>query len=80
MDLTQLVDRPALAADRPPLSTWGHGNYAVRREQWRYIRYKTGDKELYDHSTDPDEYVNLSAEPSYAPIMAELDPYLPQPD
>ncbi|MGH8983606.1 MAG: hypothetical protein ACRDY6_06985 [Acidimicrobiia bacterium] len=44
---------------------------------WRYIRYQTDDAELYDHGTDPNEYVNLAGRPEHAVIKAELDALLP---
>ena len=44
---------------------------------WRYIRYRTGDVELYDHRSDPDEYVNIAGRPEYASVEAELAAFLP---
>jgi arylsulfatase A-like enzyme len=78
--LLPLVADPARADSRPPITTWLAGNHAVRRGPWRYIRYRTGDVELYDHRTDPDEYVNLAHRPEHAAIQAELDTFLPAPE
>ena len=44
------------------LTVRGSGNAAVRDRDWRYIRYSDGSEELYDHRTDPKEWVNLIQE------------------
>jgi len=70
---------------RVPKANWGHasvttyrqGNHAVRTERWRYIRYATGDEELYDHACDPREWDNLATQDAYAPIKRELARHLP---
>jgi arylsulfatase A-like enzyme len=77
--LLPLLDEPELADDRPPIMTWREGNHAVRRGSWRYIRYRTGEDELYDVEADPDELVNLTSEPEHAATVAELAEYLPDP-
>ena len=41
-------------------------NYSLRTQDWRYIRYYTGDEELYDHRNDPREWENLASNPEYA--------------
>jgi uncharacterized sulfatase len=45
----------------------------VRTERYRYTEWGS-DKlaELYDHDNDPDEYINLAANPSHAATVAEL--------
>jgi arylsulfatase A-like enzyme len=75
--LLPLVADPEQADARPPISTWLSGNHAVRRGSWRYIRYRTGDAELYDHRSDPDEFQNLAGRPEYAAVEAELSSFLP---
>jgi arylsulfatase A-like enzyme len=77
--LLPLVDDPARADERPPIMTWLAGNHAVRRGQWRYIRYRTGETELYDVEADPDEFTNLSALPEHAARQRQLDELLPPP-
>lgn len=77
--LVPALDEPTLADDRPPVMTWLEGNHAVRSGQWRYIRYRTGDTELYDLETDPDEYTNLSALAEHADLQRDLDTFLPPP-
>ena len=70
---------PSRFDQEPPVMTWLEGNHAVRRGTWRYIRYSTGDVELYDLATDPQELTNLGGRPEHAALLAELDAYLPPP-
>jgi len=62
---------------QPALMTMGKGNHAVRSDRWRYIRYKDGSEELYDHSRDPWERTNLATRPEYAEIINEHRKWLP---
>lgn len=75
--LLPVIKDPQLADARPPLMTWKVGNNAVRKDKWRYIRYVTGDVELYDHSNDPDELTNLATNDETQDIQRELKQYLP---
>ena len=61
----------------PALSTYGKGNHALRTDRWRYIRYADGSEELYDHSSDPDEYTNLALQAVYRTLMDSLAQFLP---
>ena len=54
------------------------GNAAVRSRHHRYIRYKGGGEELYDHRKDPYEWNNLADDPKYAKIKAKLAKALPE--
>lgn len=75
--LVPVVGDPPRADQRPAITTWQAGNHSVRKDKWRYIRYRTGETELYDLEADPREYTNLSSQAQYAPVMAELDAFLP---
>ena len=75
--LVPLIRDPSRADERPPVTTWLEGNHAVRRSQWRYIRYRTGDTELYDHAADPNEFTNLAGRPEHRSVEAELGAFLP---
>ena len=72
----QLVD-PEAVTDRAVVTTFGKGNYAVRTRRWRLIRYADGSEELYDHSSDPLEWINLDRETRYAELRAGLRRWLP---
>ncbi len=44
---------------------------AVRSERWIYVRYTTGEEELYDLTSDPFELQNLATDPSRASILED---------
>ncbi|MEM7697850.1 MAG: sulfatase [Verrucomicrobiota bacterium] len=46
-------------------------HHALRTDRWRYVRYSDGSEELYDHESDPNEWLNLAADTDHA-ILAEL--------
>ena len=75
--LIPLLKNPSLARSRPALTTHGQGNHALRTERWRYIRYADASEELYDHTTDPNEWTNLADRPEFANMKAELAKSLP---
>jgi arylsulfatase A-like enzyme len=62
------------------LSTYGYMNHAIRSDRYRYIRYSDGSEELYDHETDPQEWINLAAQPAFSDIKGELARALPEND
>ncbi|MFM1904179.1 MAG: Choline-sulfatase [Planctomycetota bacterium] len=51
--------------------TLGH-NHSIRTLRWRYIRYKNGAEELYDHDGDPYEWTNLAADPAQKSTVQHL--------
>jgi len=53
------------------VSSVQHAN-SLRTKQWRYSSYFYPGEELYDHSSDPNEYVNLADDPGYAVIKEAL--------
>ena len=73
----QLED-PNIFWEYPAIITHGRGNHAVRTENWRYIRYETGEEELYDHRLDPNEWKNLANNPGYHSIINELKEWIPK--
>ncbi len=75
--LVPLLKNPDAKWEKPALTTWGRGNYALRTDRWRYIRYFDGSEELYDHQNDPDEWTNLAKIPKYAEIKVTFAKYLP---
>jgi arylsulfatase A-like enzyme len=75
--LIEQVADPTKSVSSPAITTWGRGNYAVRDDHWRYIRYYDGGEELYDHSKDPQEWNNLADDPALAEIKDGLSASLP---
>ena len=76
-DLTPLLRDPNAKWEHPAITTHEKGNHSVRTENWRYIRYHTGEEELYDHQKDPGEWNNLSGSSKYQAKMEELKKWLP---
>ncbi|MFC7337786.1 sulfatase-like hydrolase/transferase [Haloferula chungangensis] len=76
--LLPLIKDPASKRSRPVLNTWYYGNHAIRSNDWRYIRYRDGSEELYDHRNDPGEHVNLAANPEFASVIEEHKKWLPK--
>lgn len=64
----------------PVLMTQGIGNHAIRDFRFRYIRYRNGDEELYDHDNDPQEWHNLAGDPGYDYVKERLARHLPAAD
>jgi arylsulfatase A-like enzyme len=76
--LVPLLKEPDRVWDRPALTTHGQGNHSLRTQRWRYIRYADGGEELYDHTTDPNEWHNLASKPEFVDVKAELARSLPK--
>jgi arylsulfatase A-like enzyme len=76
--LVPLLEDPNRDTDRVAITTWNYQNHSVRSKRWRYIRYRTGEEELYDHDFDPGEYHNLADQEAYEPIKERLAARLPE--
>ena len=76
-NLLPLLNAPNTPWDHPVLTTLEGRHHAVRTPAWRYIRYDTGERELYDETKDAGEIVNLAGLPSSQATMAQLDAYMP---
>jgi len=76
--LVPLIEKPETNWDQPVLSTWYYKNHSVRSNDWRYIQYRDGTEELYDHRNDPGEHTNLANDPEFADIIAEHKNWLPE--
>ncbi len=78
--IVPIITQPETGRNKPVLSSWYYGNHAVRSNNWRYIRYRDGSEELYNHESDPGEHINLAYDPQYAEIVTEHQKYLPTVD
>jgi arylsulfatase A-like enzyme len=76
--LRPLLENPDAQWARPALTTHGRNNHSLRSERWRYIRYRDGSEELYDHSVDELEWKNLAGDPKYANVKNKLAKWLPK--
>ncbi len=77
-DLTPIMWNLKSKVTEPTLISWKYGNFAVRSDDWRYIQYRDGSEELYDHRVDPGEFTNLALDPAYAEVIAEHKKYIPE--
>jgi arylsulfatase A-like enzyme len=66
---------PAIITHSP---RWHGVNHAVRSREFHYISYSDGGEELYDVSSDPNQWMNLAARPSHAAVKQRLKAWLPK--
>ncbi len=76
--LRPLFEAPDATWDRMALTTYGRGEHGVRCDRWRYIRYHDGTEELYDHASDPMEWMNVAGKPEHAKLKKEMARSMPQ--
>lgn len=62
----------------PEVSTFDDKNYSVGDARWRFIRYRDGSEELYDHDADPHEWHNLAGDARYNDMRRMLANRLPK--
>ncbi len=78
--LTPLIKKPEMTWEKPVVSTWYYKNHSIRSNHWRYIHYRDGGEELYNHDKDPGEHINLANDPRYAKVIEEHKKWLPKSD
>lgn len=78
VSLRPLLKDPKAQRGRPVLTTWGRGNHSVRSQNWRFIQYADGSRELYDHTKDPNEWTNVAGDAGHTKTIASLRRHLPQ--
>ncbi len=76
--LGPLLRNPNASWHRPAVIEFQRGNAAVRSDRYRYIRYRDGGEELYDHQADPHEWNNLAASEKHSAIKQELAGWIPK--
>ncbi len=64
--------------ERNGFTYYGENYSAIRSERYRYIKYSDGSEELYDHSSDPYEHINLANKPSMKTVIQELSKSIPK--
>ena len=75
--LVPLLKAPA-AASAPAVTVDENRHVAVRDDRYRYIRYRDGSEELYDHQSDPHEWKNLAGEATLKEIVTTLASHIPK--
>ncbi len=77
LSLKPLLANPTMAWDHPVLTTKDQHDHAIRTRDWRYIRYASGERELYDENADPGELNNLAGNGQHDALMAQFDALMP---
>jgi arylsulfatase A-like enzyme len=75
-----LLQNPKMEWNHPTLTTYQFKNHSLTDGRYRYTRYggkANGAEELYDHSTDPLEHMNLASNPESKEIIAKFKTFLP---
>ena len=80
ISIRTLLANPQAPWDKAGVTTYRYKNHTARTANWRYIRYANGDEELYDETTDPNEWTNLATKPEFAARKAEMAKFLPTRD
>jgi arylsulfatase A-like enzyme len=75
--LTPLLRDPEKKWNYPAITSYDFGEFSIRTEKWRYIRYIDDSEELYDHENDPLEWYNLAGKAEYSEVLEEMRGYLP---
>ncbi|TLX76035.1 sulfatase [Labilibacter sediminis] len=75
--ITPLICNPKQEWPMPVITNWRYKNYSVRTENYRYIQYRDGSEEFYDHTKDKGEHYNLIEEPQYQNIIQYLRKHIP---
>lgn len=70
--LKPLVKNPNAEWNFSALTYRKDGGKSIRTDRYRYIEYGDGSMELYDHETDPNEWVNLAGAPEQKETLESL--------
>ena len=55
-----------------------NGHHSLRGEHWAYMRYRSGEEELYDMDQDPGQFNNLAKDPKFEDQRKEMRTLLDQ--
>lgn len=75
--LVPLLKNPNAPWKSTAITAYDDQYLSLRTEQFRYIRYRTDQEELYDIAKDPREWTNLAGQPQHAATLRQLRTALP---
>lgn len=75
--LFPLLKNPNRDWDHYAITTMDYKNHSLRKARWRYIRYRDGSEELYDHKFDPQEFYNIEDLESLEALKEGMEDLLP---
>lgn len=76
--LVPQLTNPNRTRAMPAISSIDPSYHSIRDERYRYISYANGQEELYDHNTDPEEWVNIAGDKIYDQVKQTLKKYIPK--
>lgn len=76
--LMPLLASKGLKWDKPSVTTFLPGNFAIHVNEWNFIRYADGSTELYNIADDEDEFVNLALKPEFRTVADSLSSFVPK--
>jgi len=76
--LAPLLKNPQAIWNHPALTFYGEHNISIRDYRYRLTCYEDNSKELYDLTTDPNEWHNLANNPKYKTIISKLSKQIPK--
>lgn len=77
-DLSPILQNPSAEGADYVINTFDKFSHAIRTRQYRYIRFKNGDQELYDLIKDPFEVKNLADDANFSEVLKQLKTQLDQ--
>lgn len=73
-NLSASIIDPDIKLDRKYVySTYFEGNHSLYNQEWKYIRYNNGDRELYNLHNDPTERINLASRANWQDKVHSMD-------
>jgi len=78
VSLKPWLENPGSDKATASVTIYGKDNHSVRINNWHYIQYADGGKELYNLAEDAEEFHNLAVDPTHSNKVAELIKHLPE--
>ena len=57
------------------VAPYSQQHFSIRTQQYRYIYYRNGEEELYDHNADPNEWTNLATSTDHQSTLETMRTY-----
>ncbi|MFD2790771.1 sulfatase [Arenibacter sp. H213] len=76
--LVPLLIDPKAKKTSPAISSLTPSFHSIRDNRFRYTSYGNGEEELYDHETDPQEWINVADDIHYSAIKERLKTFIPK--
>ncbi len=77
VSLMPQIDDPGIKRARPAMTTHNPGNFGIRSDRFRLIRYADGSEEFYDMVNDPNEFTNRSGSSNFKSDADALRRFVP---